>query len=231
MSPPTGDQLVAFAMTQRGRAKGYKRENVNAYTTWYYGDNTAASWCLIFVCYCLNHFGALGLLGGKIAYVPSLKGRVRRQVAHLQSADPQGRPGHVRLQPDRLARARRDLHQVARTRAKTRFQSIEGNTGDDLVATRTRYWSDVFGYVKPGLAVRRPGTYPGVIYRYAKGWPLQTGSHVTWIQQHLTAHGHATKVDGKYGPDTAAAVKDFQRQTGLAVDGEVGGKTWAALAK
>ena len=67
---------------------------------------------------------------------------------------------------------------------------------------------------------------------YAKGRALQTGSHVTWIQQHLAAHGHATKVDGKYGPDTVAAVKAFQRQTGgLTADGEVGPKTWTALAK
>src|SRR3954447_22500778 len=76
MAAPTGAQLVSYAMTLRGTAKGRVRENVNDFTQWYYGDNTAASWCLIFICYCLNHFGSLGLIGGKIAYVPSLKSRV-----------------------------------------------------------------------------------------------------------------------------------------------------------
>ena len=131
MSPPTGDQLVAFAMTQRGRAKGYERENANAYTTWFYGDNTAACWCLIFVCYCLNHFGALGLIGGKIAYVPSLKGRVRPKwhtsKSLIRKGDPvtfdfnrTGSPEHVGIFIKWL------------NSAKTQFQSIEGNTGDDL---------------------------------------------------------------------------------------------------
>lgn len=36
-------------------------------------------------------------------------------------------------------------------------------------------------------------------------------------------------VDGEFGPQTLAAVKQFQAQHGLEVDGEVGPKTWAAL--
>ena len=152
MAAPTGAQLVSYAMSLRGRAKGRVRENVNDFTQAYYGDNTAASWCLIFVWYCLNHFGAAGLIGGKIAYVPSLKSRVRGKwhtsKSLIREGDPvtfdfnrTGSPEHVGIFIKWL------------NSAKTQFQSIEGNTGDDLVATRTSYWSDVFGYVKPGLAV------------------------------------------------------------------------------
>ena len=229
MAAPTGAQLIAYGMTLRGTYG--PPENVNKFTKAYYGDRTSASWCLIFVWYCLDHFGAASLIGGKIAYVPNLKGRVggkwHTSKLLIREGDPvtfdfnrTGSPEHVGIFIKWL------------DSGKTRFQSIEGNTGDDLVATRTRYWSDVYGYVKPGLALPRPGTYPGVIYTYTKGRPLQTGSHVRWIQQHLAAHGHATKVDGKYGPDTAAAVKAFQQQTGgLRGDGEVGPVTWNALAK
>lgn len=230
MATPTGSQLVSYAMTQRGTPKGKVRENVNDYTQWYYGDNTAASWCLIFICYCLNHFGALSLLGGKIAYVPDLKKRAgskwHTDRKLIERGDPvtydfnrSGEPEHVGIFVKWL------------NSSHTQFESIEGNTGNDVVATRTRNWSDVYGFVKPGLAASDPGTYPGVIYEYREGRPLQTGSHVTWIQQRLGTHGHAVTVDGEYGSDTAAAVKAFQKDADITQDGEVGPATWAALAK
>ena len=36
-------------------------------------------------------------------------------------------------------------------------------------------------------------------------------------------------VDGKMGPKTKAAIKEFQSQNNLGVDGKVGPKTWAVL--
>lgn len=54
------------------------------------------------------------------------------------------------------------------------------------------------------------------------------------------AHGPAVKtvqmavrvkVDGDFGPKTAAGVRKFQKAHGLAVDGIVGPKTWAAIDK
>lgn len=56
---------------------------------------------------------------------------------------------------------------------------------------------------------------------------LSFGAHsaqVKTVQQRL-----ALVADGWYGPVTTAAIKDFQRANGLAVDGVVGVKTWAAL--
>jgi peptidoglycan hydrolase-like protein with peptidoglycan-binding domain len=230
VSAPTGDQLVSYAMTLRGTPRGKVRENVNDFTQAYYGDNTAASWCLIFIWYCLNHFGAAGLIGGKIAYVPDLKKRVGSKwytsKNSIAKGDPvtfdfnrSGEPEHVGI----FVRWLDDAH--------TTFESVEGNTGDDVVATRTRYWSDVFGYVKPGLAPADPSKYPGVIYHYAKGRAMQTGSHVKWVQIRLGEHKHPVTVDGEYGPKTATAVKAFQKDAKLMQDGIVGPKTWAALAK
>lgn len=44
-------------------------------------------------------------------------------------------------------------------------------------------------------------------------------------------HGWQLVVDGQYGPHSVAACKTFQRHHSLAVDGEVGPKTWAATFK
>ncbi|MFH5833727.1 peptidoglycan-binding protein [Halalkalibaculum sp. DA384] len=54
--------------------------------------------------------------------------------------------------------------------------------------------------------------------------PHMQGEDVKTVQRKL-----ALKPCGKYGPDTRAAVMEFQAREGLAVDGIVGPNTWAAL--
>jgi hypothetical protein len=59
--------------------------------------------------------------------------------------------------------------------------------------------------------------------------PTVTGvlDEVRYLQSVLTRYDAATvKVDGVYGPETVAAVKDFQKRYGLVVDGIVGPHTW-----
>jgi peptidoglycan hydrolase-like protein with peptidoglycan-binding domain len=64
-------------------------------------------------------------------------------------------------------------------------------------------------------------------------WPLvREGDQqhpVQTLQYLLRARGHTLTVDGIFGPGTAAAVRAFQQQRGLAVDGIVGPHTWSAL--
>ncbi|MFT8318442.1 MAG: peptidoglycan-binding protein [Sporolactobacillus sp.] len=54
---------------------------------------------------------------------------------------------------------------------------------------------------------------------------------VKTYQTLLNKFGYKLTVDGIQGPQTLAAVKDFQRKHGLSVDGIVGPKTLAALKK
>jgi peptidoglycan hydrolase-like protein with peptidoglycan-binding domain len=64
-------------------------------------------------------------------------------------------------------------------------------------------------------------------------WPLTREGiqhhPVQTLQYLLRAGGHIVAVDGMFGPDTAAAVRAFQQEKGLAVDGIVGPNTWSAL--
>ncbi|MEG4572314.1 peptidoglycan-binding domain-containing protein [Microcoleus sp. N3A4] len=58
------------------------------------------------------------------------------------------------------------------------------------------------------------------------------GADVKKLQKLLNARGlspHPIVVDGVFGPTTLTAVKKFQRQNHLHVDGVVGGKTWDRL--
>lgn len=59
------------------------------------------------------------------------------------------------------------------------------------------------------------------------------GSYVSLLQTELVNRGYSvgsSGVDGDFGKNTEAAVKNFQRDNGLVADGVVGEKTWAALS-
>jgi hypothetical protein len=69
------------------------------------------------------------------------------------------------------------------------------------------------------------------------GSPMSTriratwSADVEWVQVTLTELGYWwVVVDGHFGPQTARAVRDFQRAQGLYVDGVVGPQTWTSLA-
>ena len=58
------------------------------------------------------------------------------------------------------------------------------------------------------------------------------GHDVKKLQKLLNARGlsrHPIVIDGVFGPTTEDAVKRFQRQAHIPVDGVVGGKTWDRL--
>lgn len=58
----------------------------------------------------------------------------------------------------------------------------------------------------------------------------RVGDDVKAVQKVMNARGYnAGKVDGDFGSQTEAAVRAFQTQAGLSVDGEVGKLTWTAL--
>lgn len=61
-------------------------------------------------------------------------------------------------------------------------------------------------------------------------FPVNTAEEVKQVQQALQRAGYDPgSIDGKWGPKTEQAVKEFQSAKGLTADGKVGPKTWAAL--
>lgn len=59
-----------------------------------------------------------------------------------------------------------------------------------------------------------------------------SGGITKLIQEYLIAHGYScgsAGADGIFGSGTAAAVRAYQKDHGLSVDGEVGPKTWASF--
>lgn len=57
------------------------------------------------------------------------------------------------------------------------------------------------------------------------------GEAVEGLQRRLVVHGFPIAIDGDFGPGTETAVRSFQAQHGLTVDGLVGRDTLARLAK
>ena len=55
------------------------------------------------------------------------------------------------------------------------------------------------------------------------------GGAVHFLQSMLAMHNYQVKQDGKFGPDTEKAVKEFQESRSLDVDGLVGKETWDKL--
>jgi hypothetical protein len=90
---------------------------------------------------------------------------------------------------------------------------------------------DFFGATPP---VPHPGLVPAWQEVIMQALPLvrqgDSGPFVRTVQALCVARGHATVIDGAFGPATAVAVAGVQRSHGLAADSVVGPLTWAALA-
>jgi hypothetical protein len=81
------------------------------------------------------------------------------------------------------------------------------------------------GVAAPAPKPRRAGGGEELLGRGSQG------AAVVDLQQMLTALGYPLDDDGQFGSATERAVKDFQREKGLAADGLVGPDTRAAIRK
>jgi len=102
--------------------------------------------------------------------------------------------------------------------------TVDGAFGP-ITKTKVQHFQSTNGLTADGIV--GPLTWPKLIIQ------VQNGSHskaVNAVQKLLNAKfGYSLSVDGIFGPDTNAAVKDFQGDHGLGVDGIVGPITWRWL--
>lgn len=75
----------------------------------------------------------------------------------------------------------------------------------------------------PGDGAGAP-PYPGALLQLG-----DEGEDVRTVQEQLNELGEDLEADGVFGPLTEAAVRQFQEENGLDVDGIVGPDTWTAL--
>lgn len=125
--------------------------NANKFNDWYYGRHVSGdnyAWCVVFACYCWNHFGILKANGGKFAYVPQFKehftkvGSYREKPTSTKNLEPGDPVAYGSWE---------HFGTVYRVLGPTKFEAIEGNTtgkGKDDVAIKTRHISQVVGHAK-----------------------------------------------------------------------------------
>jgi hypothetical protein len=71
-----------------------------------------------------------------------------------------------------------------------------------------------------------PATWPKLVYTLREG---NSGHHVRGLQTALNKRSAGLAVDGGFGPVTTRAVRTYQSDNRLVVDGEAGPITWEAL--
>lgn len=121
-----------------------------------------------------------------------------------------------------------------------RFRTIEGNYRDrcDRVLRDMTYVRGfaVFPFDDASAAPATPAPAQAPAQQAPSGPPLlrngSTGGSVQLVQTIIRDHaGGNIGVDGQFGPQTEARVKDVQRAFGLQDDGVVGPQTWAVIQR
>ena len=153
-SPPqtstAAEGLIAVATAEyEGGSSSLQRvsENLNKYTKWFYGDNTAAEWCAIFCSYCLVKAGLSWpfpqekwQMKNGMAYVPYVTTLAKSYGAWVD-AD--------KIQPGDLIIYSNNNHiGIAVSGSGQSVATIEGNTNNDAVNYYSRPNGSLLGGVR-----------------------------------------------------------------------------------
>lgn len=133
------------------------------------------------------------------------------QPAAVLSTSPPANAPHSTQQPTSIAPPGKQPEQTA---VPVSPQSTESKQPDLSIAS------------EPPKNTSTP--YPGTLMKHVPGQKMSSRDDVRQLHQHFKDLGSNILVDGKFGPQSQAIVREFQKQKGLSVDGIVGPDTWKA---
>lgn len=112
--------------------------------------------------------------------------------------------------------------------------TANGTRSRQVIAEKMLLYNKGGGKVLAGLVRRRKAEYALFTQTLKEELPIlrkgNKGYYVGYLQEKLNALGYSCgKVDKIFGPKTLEAVKTFQAERNLVVDGVVGPKTWTKL--
>lgn len=237
----TAKTVLAIAASQLGVSENPAGSHFVKYNQWYGVDGIC--WCATFVSWVMDNAGLTELHGIQnsrgSAFCPYIEDYYRAQdrwqrTPHVGAIvlfdwDREGTSDHIGF--------------VETVLTSEEIITIEGNTSatdksnGGQVQRQTRYSPQIRGYGMPLYQPEEPEQRPLDRLTYDDlekpqlylTSPLQRGVVVAYVQETLLQQGYTVEIDGVYGTATEKAVKGFQHDHKLDVDGWVGSDTWQAL--
>lgn len=224
----TAEKILSIARQEIGVKEQPAGSNHVKYNDAYGAGDVA--WCCVFLWWLFQQAGASALFygGKKTAYCPTL----------LSYHKGLGQGVHGNYQPGDIiffnfSGGTGASHVgICESWDGKNITTIDGNTGTGneanggAVMRRTRAKKYIIGAVRPA--------YKTVRKMYDIKVPLlqngSTGEEVKTVQILLKAKGHDPKgADGKWGANTTAAMKAWQKDEGLTADGICGPASWTRI--
>ena len=248
MVTTTANDVLVLAKAQIGVKEDPAGSNRVKYNTAYYGKAVSGSaypWCCVFIWWLFQQTNAAELFyGGKKTASCTRLMEYSKKNGLFVSKD--FKPGDLIFYSWKGYRSVADHIGICTGTTSTSVICIEGNTSitnndnGGNVMQRTRNLSVVIGAYRPkyyvGAKIEKPAANSTAtkLETVDVSVPVlkqgMKGDYVKPLQILLNGRGYdCGKVDGSFGPATLAAVKLFQGDKGLTIDGSVGPKTWEKL--
>lgn len=198
--------VLECAKSQIGQGNGANQPN--KYTRWYYGNNTVAAWCAIFMCWCFDQVGIYDRLDGIVGKAGCENWREWAVNKGIWGKTPKAN-AIVLFDWNKAKGDGADHIGIVESVTSSGVVSIEGNTSANgsqsnggYVMRKTRYNADIMGYIYVDTLAPQPKPSPVIAFKRLAG-----ANRYKTNQTVLDATGkHFTKAVVVSGEDYADAL-------------------------